>query len=183
VWVDVLEALQAEALDPTVGEGAPLLDRHAHDLEPDFDVAQKRAPRQKRILLEHIAQPVSGVAPPVDADLAVEVHSFGIERVADEVEDRRFPAPRGADERDDLAVGHREIDAFEHTQRVGAPSETEASVCHHDFRLRGASRRAGLRLTVQLSVFHVHRFPPIRDSSPFLFLRTRVLEPNPISPI
>ena len=87
------------------------------DAEPEGQVPLRRHPRIERVGLEHHADAaVLGLLPgdvlAVDPDLA----GIDVEEPGDGVEQRRLAAARGAEEHDELAGIHLEIEILQHLQ-------------------------------------------------------------------
>jgi hypothetical protein len=86
-------------------------------------VVQAAQPRQQRVVLEH-----NGALRPGRGDLAAVADQralAGLQQSGDQVQQRGFAAARVADQRDELAALHVEVDA---PQRMEAPL---AGVEHH----------------------------------------------------
>src|SRR5438477_9020418 len=89
------------------------------------DIAEAREPRQQRMVLEH-DRAIGARAR--NLTLSADQHAFSrLEQARHQIEQRRLAAPRVADERDELALSYREIDALQRRERSFARLEGH---CH-----------------------------------------------------
>src|SRR5581483_10800228 len=100
------ESLQADELDVGLRAALLLVAREAELLEAVAHVRSNRAPGKEREVLEHHAAIRAGPGDrrTFDADCAL-LHR---QEAADEIEQRRFAAARGSEQRDEFARRNRE---------------------------------------------------------------------------
>ncbi len=111
VRIAIPEGAQTNLREHLAGAGQSLGAGNAGDLKADRHIVLRRLPRHQRILLEEIAS------------LGVEARELLAENVAlaagrrheacGDVEKRGFSATRGAKQRHEFAVAHREIDRLD----------------------------------------------------------------------
>src|SRR5215210_2634621 len=109
----VLEARQLDQAEHLLHPRGALLAAPAQQLERQADVLRDRSPVVEHGLLEDY--PVVVVEPRPVGGLAVHLDGprSGLDQVADDPQQRRLAAPRGADQRDELARLHLEVNALE----------------------------------------------------------------------
>src|SRR5262249_42706302 len=92
--------------------------RRRSRFQSEFDVAQRRAPRQQPIVLKHVARRapiVQFVARrAADADAA----AIGLDDAGDDVEQGALPRARSAEQADDRMVPDAEIDVLQHLEPI-----------------------------------------------------------------
>jgi len=135
--IGILETLEADELDLVSRAVDHLSLAHgALGLDAEDDVAEDRAPREQAGLLEHhgaIGARLRDLAP-------VEREGSGGDRdeAVDRVEERRLAAARRADDREELAGPHREVDALDR----GEEGVRALQPVLDDYALRGELRGA-----------------------------------------
>src|ERR1043165_6338002 len=111
MWIVFLEAFETDELEVTLRGRPPFVFRHALDYEPEFDIAQYRAPRQQPELLEDHA----AIAARFDHPGAVHQHfsAIGAKQTGDDSNQRGFSAAARSEERDKLVFAHGERNVVE----------------------------------------------------------------------
>jgi hypothetical protein len=106
-----LEAVQPDEPDPLRGALGALAARHALLGQAVGDVAEHGLPAEQRQLLEDDAARRVGAADgrAVDRHLA----RRRLDEAREDVQERRLAAPRGADDRDELAAPGREVEPLD----------------------------------------------------------------------
>ena len=107
------EPSEMNGLQQQLGTLAALLLADPGEAHRQLDVAPHGEPREQRRVLEHQRRPAGG------GDLA----GGRFVESGDEVEDRRLAAARCADETDELALAHREVDVVQGGDRVPPVAE------------------------------------------------------------
>ena len=114
--IAVLEAGQTDQCDEMPRAFGALRARHAGEFEREGDIVEHRAPGERGFLLEHhadrLVRAVDGLAG--DADHALMM----VEQAADHVEQSRFAAARGADDREEFARPDLERDVVDRRDRA-----------------------------------------------------------------
>ncbi len=116
----MLGALQVHELDEPAGRVLALPARHPSHLGPEDDVAQHRAPRKERVVLEHHARELAVAVCGGEADLA----GGGRLQTRDDLEQGGLAAAGGPEEDQELAGLHVEGDGLERAHALaGAPDQ------------------------------------------------------------
>src|SRR6266481_3829998 len=154
------EAMQAKLVEHGAALVLGLGRRNATDLQYQHGVAERGAPRQQQILLQHIAD-ILRLAEHL-ASMPADMPGVGRQQSAERVEQRRLSASGRTDDADDLAFPQSQAevaddrhdlpvevialgDMLDHQRRLG-------DLCRRGFRLRRYSAAYGhFRLATALS--------------------------------
>src|SRR5205823_940028 len=144
----------------------PLLARPAGHLERQGDVLRDRAPVVEDRVLED--DPVVAVLARLARGLAVDgdLPARRLDQVADDSQERRLAAPRGADQRDELALADLEVDPF-HRGRLPEALRDAGDLDHVHTTFSGARR------TTSFSAITTTRKNAIPSSAAITFVAQR----------
>ena len=167
--IAVLETLQPDQIDERLRALLALRARQPLPLEAVENVGAHRLPREQREMLEHDAAvgPGPGDRLAVDQDLA----GLGREKAADEIEQRRLAAARGAEQRDEFPLAHVERHVVERQHRpaarrpVGVAHALDDDLRHDDINASGYSAAMRCADCDSMSPRHLARLSPSGSTS------------------